>query len=123
MYVKKKKFTLHGKGRQKRTFLHVKDFCKAVDIVFKKGRINEIYNVGTNDEYRNIDIIKLICKILKIKHNDLITKIPDRLFNDSRYSVNYSKLKKLGWKPKENFNKNLKEIFYWTKKNSSDFKR
>lgn len=120
---KKKKFTLHGDGNQKRTFLHVNDFCKAVDIVIKKGKLDGIYNVGTNDEYKNINIIKLICKISKKELSDLIIKIPDRLFNDARYSINYTKLKRLGWKPRENLNKNLNEIFDWTKKNFKYFKR
>ena len=121
--MKKKKFTMHGDGNQKRTFLHVNDFCKSVDIVFRKGKISEIYNVGTNNEYKNINIIKLICKISNKSYSDLILKIPDRLFNDARYSVNYNKLKRLGWKPSKHLNQSLKEIFNWTKKNFGKFKR
>ena len=114
---------MHGNGNQKRTFLHVDDFCNAVDLVFKKGKSNEIYNVGTNDEYKNKDVIKLICKISNISFNDLILKVPYRLFNDARYSVNYNKLKRLGWKPKNSLTKNLKDIFYWTQTNHNNFKR
>ena len=121
--LKKKKFTMHGDGNQKRTFLHVEDFCNAVDIVFRKGKENEIYNVGTNDEYKNKDVIKLICKVSNNNFNDLILKVPDRLFNDARYSIDYTKLKKLGWKPKNNLIKRLKDIFYWMQKNHHNFKR
>ena len=121
--VKNKKFTLHGDGNQKRTFLHVEDFCRSVNVVFQKGQNAEIYNVGTTNEFKNKQIIKLICRILDKQYNQLIIKIPDRLFNDARYSINYNKIKKLGWKPTKILNKSLEEICNWTKINHKNFNR
>ena len=121
--IKKKKFTLHGQGKQKRTFLHVKDFCNSLDIIITKGKNFESYNVGTNEEYKNIDLIKLICKLTKVNHKDIIKKISDRLFNDARYSVDYNKILQLGWIKKKTVPKNLKEIWNWTQKNYKNFTR
>ena len=121
--VKNKKFTLHGDGNQKRTFLHVEDFCRSVNVVFQKGQNAEIYNVGTTNEFKNKQIIKLICQILDKQYNQLIIKIPDRLFNDARYSINYNKIKQLGWKPTKILNKSLEEICNWTKINHKNFNR
>ena len=94
-----------------------------VDIIFTKGRSFQFYNVGTNQEFKNIDIIKLICKILNKNYEDYIIKIPDRLFNDARYSINYSKVKKLGWSPKLRIKNSLLEIYNWTNKNKNNFSR
>lgn len=119
--VKNKKFTLHGNGQQKRTFLHVHDFCRALDVIYKKSKKFEIFNVGSSDEYKNIELIKLICKIIKINFKNYIKKVPNRIFNDARYGIELKKIKSLGWKSKEKININLKEIFLWTKKNSNNF--
>jgi UDP-glucose 4,6-dehydratase len=121
--VKRKKFTLHGQGKQKRTFLHVQDFCKTLDIIFTKGKNFNSYNVGANEEFRNKDLIKLICKISNVNYDDLIQKTSDRLFNDARYSIDYSKVKNLGSKNSRRLTDSLKEILNWTKKNSKNFKR
>ena len=121
--VKNKKFTLHGNGYQKRKFLHVKDFCKSVDAIFIRGKNYEFYNVGTNQEFRNIDLIKLMCKIFNKNFEDYVVKIPDRVFNDARYSINYNKVKKLGWRPKLRVKNSLYEIFNWTNNNQDNFSR
>ena len=121
--VKNKKFTLHGNGNQKRTFLYVGDFCQSVDLVFRKGKKGEIYNVGTEEEFKNLELIKLMCQISGMNLRDYIKKIPDRLFNDSRYSIDLSKIKKLGWKSENNLKKILPEIFNWTKMNHNNFSR
>ena len=94
-----------------------------MDLVFRKGKSGEIYNVGTEEEYKNIELIKLMCKISNVNFMDYIIKIPDRLFNDSRYSIDLTKIKKLGWKSEINIEKNLPEIFNWTKMNHKNFNR
>jgi len=121
--IKNKKFTLHGKGNQKRTFLHVEDFCRSIETIFKKGKNFNIYNVGTNQEFMNKEIIKLMCKIAQKNYKDFIVEIPDRLFNDSRYSIDHSKIRKLGWKQKKKIELSLLEIFKWTKLNHKIFNR
>jgi hypothetical protein len=84
----------------------------------------EFYNIGTNEEFKNKDLIKLICGILHVSYKGLVTKVRDRVFNDARYSICHSKITKLGWSPQKKMNSDsLKEIFYWTKKNLNNFTR
>ena len=122
-FIKNRKFTIHGKGIQKRTFLYVGDFCKALDVLIKKGKLYEAYNVGSTFEYKNIEIIKLIAKINNKNLKKNIQYVKDRPFNDFRYSVNYSKLKKLGWKPKIKVEDKLLEINEWYINNIKRFKK
>jgi dTDP-D-glucose 4,6-dehydratase len=120
--IKKRKFYLHGNGQQKRTFLHVKDFCDAVyRIIVNKKNINPIYNIGSYDELKNIEVVKLICNFLKVDFKKNIFFKKDRPFNDFRYSVNFSRLKKLSWKPKSRFIQKLPELIEWYKKNKNLF--
>ena len=115
--IKNKKFTVHGNGKQKRTFLYVRDFCEAIYTIIKKGKVNEIYNIGTKFEYKNIDIIKLITKVNQKDFKKSITYVKDRPFNDFRYSINFDKVKRLGWKPKTKLESKLVEINNWYIKN------
>jgi len=115
--IKKKKFFLHGNGQQKRTFLFVDDFCKALINIIEKDKRNEIYNVGTNFEYKNIEIVKLIIKKMRLNFRGNIFFKSDRPFNDYRYSININKIKKLGWKPKIKVESEIENIIEWYKKN------
>lgn len=120
-FIKNKAFTLHGKGIQKRTFLYVGDLCEALYILIKKGKIFEAYNVGSNFEYKNIDIVKLIASINNKDVKKNIRYVKDRPFNDFRYSINYSKMKSLGWKPSIRVEDKIKEINNWYIKNIRRF--
>ena len=112
--IKKKKFYLHGTGQQKRTYLHVEDFCNAVGfIIDNKKTINQIYNLGSFDEFKNIDVVKLICTKLKKKLNKNILYAKDRPFNDFRYSVNFKKIYDLGWRPRYTLKDKISEIISW----------
>jgi dTDP-glucose 4,6-dehydratase len=91
------KIPLHGSGLNQRTFLSVHDFCEAIDILSTKGVVGEIYNVGTEEEYRNVDVVKVLCKLFGLDSSGHITYVADRPFNDARYSVNYKKIMELGW--------------------------
>ena len=121
--IKKRKFYLHGRGKQKRTFLYVGDFCKAIyKIIVSKKTIRKIYNIGSYEEFSNVDVVKLICSYLKVdfKKNIFFTK--DRPFNDFRYSVNFSKLEKLKWKPSVSLRDKIPELVYWYEKNNNLFR-
>ena len=122
-FLKNKKFTVHGKGLQKRTFLYVKDFCKALDILIKKGKKFNAYNIGSKFEYKNIDVIKIIARENNVNFKKNITYIRDRPFNDFRYSVNFDKMKKLGWEPKYKLEDKIQEINNWYKINLERFKK
>tara|TARA_E500000178_G_C17006571_1_gene748409 strand:- start:917 stop:1879 length:963 start_codon:yes stop_codon:yes gene_type:complete len=121
-FIKNKKFTIHGRGLQKRTFLYVIDLCKALDILVKRGKLGDAYNIGSTFEYRNIDIVKIIAKQNKKNLKKKIKFVKDRPFNDFRYSVNYNKIKKLGWKPSFKVEDKIEPINDWYKINIKRFK-
>ena len=104
------KLPVYGSGKNVRDWVHVQDHCEAIDVVLHKGNIGEVYNIGSGCEERNIDIVKMIIKELG-KSEDLIEYVDDRLGHDWRYSIDSTKIQKeLGWKPKMNFNKKIKEL-------------
>ena len=119
-----KNLPIYGDGNQIRDWLFVEDHVRAIYAVLQSGQIGETYNIGGNNEIRNIDIVKNICKILDnqiaIKPNklkkfeDLIIFVKDRPGHDKRYAVDSNKIyKDLSWKPKENFNSGLKKTISW----------
>jgi len=99
------KMTIHGKGDSRRNFIHVYDVCLAVETILLKGVINEIYNIGTNNEYTVLEIAEKILNILKPdeKLSDWIINVEDRPFNDFRYAINSDKLRNLGWTETKDF--------------------
>lgn len=103
---------LYGDGKQVRDWLHVTDNCVAVDLVAKKGAAGEIYNVASGEEHTNIEVAKEILRILK-KPQSLIKLVPDRPGHDRRYSLNATKIRRLGWKPKIGFVEGLKRTTEW----------
>ena len=113
---------MHGSGNQKRSFLYVRDFCEGIYTIIKKGKISEIYNIGSNFEYKNIDVAKMIAKENKINLKEYIYHSKDRPFNDFRYSINFNKIKKLGWKPKTKLENKISEINNWYRKNFKRYK-
>jgi dTDP-D-glucose 4,6-dehydratase len=98
--------TIHGKGDSRRNFIHVYDVCLAVETILLKGKINEIYNIGTNNEYTVLEIAEKLLNILKPeeKLSDWIINVEDRPFNDFRYAINSEKLRNLGWTETKDFN-------------------
>lgn len=111
-----KKVPLYGDGKNIRDWLYVLDNCKAIDLILKKGKQGEIYNIGTNNHMRNIDMVKLLLKKFDLGKN-FIKHVTDRPGHDRRYAVHSGKLKKLGWSPKYSFNKALNLTVNWYKEN------
>lgn len=104
---------IYGKGTNIRDWIYVQDFCEALDILLKKGKTGEIYNISADNELQNIDVVKTILKIMN-KPENLITFVEDRPGHDIRYSLNSSKIRtELGWKPKQNFEEALKQTVNW----------
>lgn len=108
---------LYGKGTNVRDWLYVKDNCRAIELVMRKGNIGEVYNVGANNEVQNIDIAKRIVEILN-KPEDLIEFVSDRLGHDKRYALDCGKMHALGWKPGENFDEALAFTVNWYRENT-----
>ena len=102
-----KPIPIYGKGENIRDWLFVEDHASAIDTIFHKSKTGETYNVGGNNEWKNIDLIKLLCTIMDKKLNrspgtsaSLITFVKDRAGHDMRYAIDSSKLQKeLGWSP------------------------
>ncbi len=118
--IKNRKIPVHGNGKFKRSYLSVNDFAEALYILIKNNCWG-VFNVGTNKSYKNLDVIKEICKILKKNPKKNIKFIKDRPFNDKRYFLNLKKISSIGWKPKHNFFKDLPGIVEWYKKNYKIF--
>lgn len=116
-----KPLPVYGKGENVRDWLYVEDHARAIDIIFHKGKIGQSYNVGGFNEWKNIDIVHLLCRIMDKKLGraegesaKLITYVKDRPGHDLRYAIDASKLnKELEWKPSLQFEEGLEKTVDW----------
>ena len=107
-----KPLPLYGDGLNVRDWLYVEDHCSALDLVSRKGRLHEIYNIGGSNERTNIEITKFILDYLG-KPQSLITPVKDRPGHDRRYAIESSKTASLGWTPAHDFKRGLGETIQW----------
>jgi dTDP-glucose 4,6-dehydratase len=122
---------VYGKGENIRDWLYVEDHASAIDLIFHKGRSGETYNIGGNNEWKNINLIKLLCKIMDRKldrpagtSEKLITYVKDRPGHDARYAIDSSKLQKeLSWSPIPRFEDGLEKTVDWYLGNSKWLER
>ena len=105
---------LYGDGLNVRDWLFVEDNCRGIDLIRRKGKNGEIYNIGADNEYTNIEITQIILKELQ-KPKSLISYVKDRLGHDRRYSIDSCKIYKLGWAPSlsQHFNNSMKKTINW----------
>ena len=116
-----KPLPVYGKGENVRDWLYVEDHAKAIDLIFHKGREGETYNIGGNNEWQNIQLIKKLCEIMDQKLNrqagesaKLITYVKDRAGHDLRYAIDASKIKdELGWEPTVKFTEGFEVTVDW----------
>ena len=114
-----KPLPVYGEGLNVRDWLYVEDHCKAIDLVMRKGRVGEVYNIGGHNEMKNIDIVRLICKELG-KPESLITYVTDRKGHDLRYAIDPTKIhNELGWLPETMFKDGIKKTIRWYLDNQS----
>ena len=113
------KCTVHGRGDTRRNFIHAYDVARAVDVILRKGVVNNIYNIGTDNEYSVLDIAEKLVGRLKpgSKVDDWIVFVEDRKFNDFRYAINSDALRGLGWKEEISFEHGLEECVQWYERN------
>ena len=119
--INKKPLPVYGKGENTRDWLYVIDHARAIDVVFHKGKNMEKYNVGGFNEWKNIDVVKLLCKLLDDKlgrptgeSEKLITYVTDRPGHDLRYAIDASKInKEFGWQPSVTFEEGLSATIDW----------
>lgn len=108
-----KKLPVYGDGMNVRDWIHVLDHCRALDIVLRNGKKGEVYNIGTSNEWHNIDLVKKILAILE-KSDDFIEFVKDRPGHDRRYAIDASKImNELGWKPEIDFEQGLIDTVQW----------
>lgn len=125
--IDEKPLPVYGDGLYTRDWLYVKDHALAIDLIFHKGVNGETYNIGGFNEWRNIDLVKLLCRLMDEKlgrekgySEKLITYVKDRPGHDRRYAIDASKInKELGWKPTVTFEEGLSETIDWYLNNSA----
>ncbi len=105
------KIPIYGTGKNVRDWIYVLDHCEAINFVLERGERGEIYNVSSGEEKTNLEAVSEILRI--IDKPDLIEFVEDRPGHDVRYSLDSSKIKMLGWKPKYGFEEGLKETVEW----------
>lgn len=124
--INNKPLPVYGKGANTRDWLYVVDHARAIDDIFHKGKQGETYNIGGFNEWKNLDLVKLLCKVMDKKLNrtpgaseKLITFVKDRPGHDLRYAIDANKLnKELGWKPSVTFEEGLEKTVDWYLNNS-----
>jgi len=110
------KVPLHGDGSNIRTYQYVEDAVRAIRLVFEKGTVGEVYNIGTHNEISNLELTKKILNEMGFGE-EMIEFVTDRPFNDKRYSIDLTKIKALGWKQEVPFEEGLKKTIAWYKEN------
>ncbi|MFN7490534.1 MAG: dTDP-glucose 4,6-dehydratase [Chryseotalea sp.] len=119
--LQKKPLPVYGKGENVRDWLFVEDHAAAIDTIFHKGKTGEVYNIGGNNEWKNIDLVYFLCKLMdsKLKRSEgesakLITFVTDRPGHDLRYAIDATKLMtQLGWRPSVTFEQGLEKTVDW----------
>lgn len=120
--LSEKNIPIYGDGKNVRDWLYVLDHCKAIDLIFHKGKSGETYNIGGHNERNNLQIVDAICSILDKKcpkksggsYKDLIVFVSDRPGHDRRYAIDATKLTtELGWKADENFDTGIVKTVDW----------
>ena len=117
----KKQLPVYGKGENVRDWLYVEDHARAIDLIFHKGKIGDTYNIGGFNEWKNIDLIKVMIKTVdrllgntEGESESLISYVTDRLGHDLRYAIDSTKLKeKLGWEPSLQFEEGIEKTIGW----------
>jgi dTDP-glucose 4,6-dehydratase len=119
--MQKKPLPVYGKGENVRDWLFVEDHAAAIDVIFHQGKMGDTYNIGGNNEWKNIDLVKFLCQLMDRKlgrtegeSEQLITYVTDRAGHDFRYAIDSSKLMgELHWKPSVTFEQGLEKTVDW----------
>lgn len=125
--INNKPLPVYGDGKYTRDWLFVKDHAVAIDLIFHEGKVGDTYNIGGFNEWKNIDLVHLLCKQMDEKlgresgtSEQLITYVKDRPGHDRRYAIDATKInKELGWKPSVTFEQGLSETIDWFLQNKT----
>ena len=115
-----KPIPVYGDGSNIRDWLYVKDHCRGIDVALRRGRQGETYNIGGNNEWSNIEITRLVCRLMNERypqgapHERLISFVKDRPGHDWRYAIDASRIQaELGWRPEETFETGIRKTIAW----------
>jgi len=121
--IENKKIPLYGDGLNIRDWLYVEDHCRAIDLIFHKGKIGETYCIGGNSEKTNKEIAHKILELMG-KGEEMIEFVKDRQGHDRRYAINFGKInKELSWKPEVSFDEGIRQTIGWYQKNQDWWKK
>jgi dTDP-glucose 4,6-dehydratase len=112
-----RRLPLHGNGLNRRHYLSAVDFARAVTFVCENGEIGEIYNIGTKEEYTNLQVAEMIASHFGRAAEAVCDFVPDRPFNDGRYSISWDKLAAKGWAPENSLKRDLPQLVQWYRHN------
>ena len=118
-----KKLPIHGCGLTRRNFIYIDDVVNAINIIITKGQENNIYNIGSADEYNVIEIATILLKMVKGDEENIVNWIEytkDRNFNDFRYAIDASKLNNIGWEKRVSFYDGIKKTIEWYMNTKND---
>jgi dTDP-glucose 4,6-dehydratase len=113
---------VHGNGEYQRAFLAAEDLSNAIFLLLNSEFNGEIFNVGSTSEFKNIDVVRIICKQLNLNFNDHVKFSEDRPFNDSRYFINYSKIQNVGWSQEKYIEDEWNLLIEWYSSNIFKYK-
>ena len=112
------KIPLHGDGSNMRHYIAAEDMASAIALVAEKGVTGEVYNVGSNEEYKNVAVARLICEVMGKEYSECTEFVRDRPFNDRRYAINWKKISQLGWQPRRTLASELPNMVDWYRANA-----
>lgn len=112
-----RKMPLHGSGQARRHYLSARDFAEAVVMLSERGKLGETYNIGTTEEYTNIEVAAMIARAFSRDPQEATESVPDRPFNDSRYSILSDKIRELGWMPRRSLAADMPALVDWYEDN------
>lgn len=112
-----RKLPLHGDGQNRRHYLSARDFADAIAFIAERGEVSEVYNVGTEEEYTNLEISRMIAQAFGRDAADVVEHVPDRPFNDGRYSISWKKLEAMGWRPRRRLAADIPGLLDWYQDN------
>jgi dTDP-glucose 4,6-dehydratase len=107
---------LYGDGQNVRDWMHVTDHCHGIDLVIERGKPGEVYNIGGGNEVRNVDLTHMLLRLTD-RSDSLVRRVQDRQGHDLRYSLDTTKLRALGWRPRVPFEEGLGETVRWYRQN------
>ncbi len=121
--LENQRLPIYGKGENVRDWLYVTDHCRAIDLIIRKGKEGEVYNIGGHNEKTNLEVVKMVLKILE-KPESLIRYVTDRPGHDLRYAIDPTKMEReLGWKPEYTFDTGMDKTIKWYLSNKEWWQR